>query len=118
MSFQAHVPSAWPFKRESFLKDGTRRDHDNLKDARVHSRLISPSLASQTLLFCFEASALQQLLAKPHNSSPTLAFVVLCLCVTQHKERRHPARAGLSLFKGLPVNGVPFSTIIDSDVEY
>ena len=51
MSFQAHVPPAWPFKRESFLKDDTRRDHDNLKDARVHSRLIPPSLASQTLLF-------------------------------------------------------------------
>ena len=51
MSFQAHVPPAWPFKRESFLKDDTRRDHDNLKDARVHSRLIFPSLASQTLLF-------------------------------------------------------------------
>ena len=49
--FQAHAPPAWPFKRESFLKDDTRRDHDNLKDARVHSRLISPSLASQTLLF-------------------------------------------------------------------
>ena len=51
MIFQAHVPAAWPFKRESFLKDDTRRDHDNLKDARVHSRLIFPSLASQTLLF-------------------------------------------------------------------
>ena len=51
MIFQAHVSPAWPFKRESFLKDDTRRDHDNLKDARVHSRLIFPSLASQTLLF-------------------------------------------------------------------
>ena len=118
MSFQAHVPPAWPFKRESFLKDDTRRDHDNLKDARVHSRLIPPSLASQTLLFCFEASMLHQLLAKPHNSSPPLAFVVLWLCVTQRQELRHPARAGLSLFKGLPVNGVPVSTIFDSDVEY
>ena len=48
MIFQAHVPPAWPFKRESFLKDGTRRDHDNLKDARVHSRLISPSLSCIT----------------------------------------------------------------------
>ena len=43
MSFQAHVSPAWPFKRESFLKDDTRRDHDNLKDARVHSRLIPPA---------------------------------------------------------------------------
>ena len=81
MSFQAHVSPSWPFKRESFLKDGTRRDHDNLKDARVHSRPIPPSLASKTL-DCFEASTLQQLLAKPRYSSPSLpgfrCIVTLC----------------------------------------
>ena len=75
MSFQAHVPSAWPFKRESFLKDGTRQDHDKLKDARVVSDLFLPLLHHKP--YCFEASTLQQLLAKAHNSSPPLAFVVL-----------------------------------------
>ena len=80
MSFQAHVPSAWPFKRESFLKDGTLRDHDNLKDARVHSRLIPPFLASQTLLF-WSLQVAATTCTKPHNSSPTQAFVVLWLCV-------------------------------------
>ena len=75
MSFQAHVPPAWPFKRESFLKDDTRRYHDNLKDARVHSMFIPPLLQHKP--YCFEASMLHQLLAKPHNSSPPLAFVVL-----------------------------------------
>ena len=110
MIFQAHVSPAWPFKRESFLKDDTRRDHDNLKDARVHSRLIPPPLASHTLLFWslpVACSSYLQNLTILHHCTGFRRIVILC--VTQLQERRHPAPAGLSLFKGLPVNGVPFN---------
>ena len=81
MIFQAHVSPAWPFKRESFLKDDTRRDHDNLKDARVHSRLISPSLScitNPTVLKPPHCSSYLQKLTILHHCTGFRRIVTVC----------------------------------------